>query len=184
VSVRTATTIVTSIFVLLAASCSRDEPAPLPDPVETGTPVEIADEPTPTVDPEADSGFAVGSAAVTISGSLNLSETYPNLGLPALWVLPPGEFAMTWVGPQRELTLGGTSFTAQQPTSPERVLTFTMRGPDGPVSFESDDGSCLVTISPALQDRMGGTFLCSAITGDAGDGVTVTVAAQGSFTAE
>jgi hypothetical protein len=31
---------------------------------------------------------------------------------------------------------------------------------------------------------MGGTFLCSAITGDAGDGLTVTVAAQGSFTAE
>jgi hypothetical protein len=184
VSVRTATTIVTSVFVLLVASCGSDEPPPLTDPVETGTPVEIADEPTATVDPEAASGFAVGSAAVTITGAMNLSETYPNLGLPALWVPPPGEFAMTWIGPQRELTLGGTSFTAQQPTAPDRVLAFTMRGPDGPVSFNSDDGSCLVTISPALQHHMGGTFLCSAITGDAGDGAPVTVAAQGTFTAE
>jgi hypothetical protein len=31
---------------------------------------------------------------------------------------------------------------------------------------------------------MGGTFLCSVITGDAGDGASVTVTAQGSFTAE
>ena len=181
---RTATTIAMSLFVLLVASCAPDEPAPLPDPTETGTPIEIADQPTATVDPEAASGFTIGSAAVTITGAMNLSESYPNLGLPALWVPPPGDFAMTWRGPQRELTLGGTSFTAQQSTAPERVLAFTMRGPDGPLSFTSDDGSCLVTISPALPDRMGGTFLCAAISGDAGDGASVTVTAQGTFTAE
>jgi hypothetical protein len=182
--VRNAKTIVVGTFVVLAASCGRDDPAPLPDPVETGTPVEIAETATPTVDPEAETGFTIGTAAVTITGAVNVSETYPNLGLPALWVIPPGEFAMTWRGPDRELTLGGTSFTAQQPTAPERILGFTMRGPDGPIAFTSDDGGCLVTISPALPDRMGGTFLCSSITGDAGDGVTVTVSARGSFTAE
>jgi hypothetical protein len=181
---RTATTIVTSVFVLIATSCGRDDPAPLPDPVETGTPVEVVETPTPTVDPEAASGFTVGSATVTVTGAVNLSESYPSLGLPALWALPPGDFAMTWRGPQRELTLGGASFTAQQPTASDRVLTFTMRGPDGPLAFSSDDGGCLVTISPALPDRMGGTFLCTAITGDAGDGGTVTVSAQGTFTAE
>ena len=57
------------------------------------------------------------------------------------------------------------SFTAQQPTSPERVLTFTIRSADGPLEFSSSGGECLVTISPALPDRMGGTFLCTAIVG-------------------
>ena len=184
---RRATMIVAVTVVLLATACGRDEPPSLPDPLQTGTPVEIVDSPTATVDPEAETGLTSGSAAVTISGALTISETYPNLGLPAAWVPPPGSFAMTWRGAERELSLGGVSFTAQQPTSPERVLSFTVRGPDGPVTFQSDAGECLVTISPALLDRMGGTFLCTSITGDigdAGDGATVTVTAQGTFTAE
>jgi hypothetical protein len=171
-------------ITLLAVACGREDPPSLPDPLETGTPIEIVDSPTATVEPEAETGLTSGSAAVSITGALTVSETYPRLGLPAAWVPPPGDFAMTWRGPERELTLGGVSFTAQQPTSPERVLAFTVRGPDGPVSFTSDAGECVVTISPALLDRMGGTFLCTSITGDAGDGVTVTVTAQGTFSAE
>ena len=181
---RDAARIVGVTLVLLAASCGRDEPRSLPDPLETGTPVEIVDSPTATVEPYADTGLTSGSAAVTLSGALTVSETYPNLGLPAVWVPPPGDFAMTWRGPQRELTLGGVSFTAQQPTSTEHVLSFTVRGPEGAVTFRSEAGECLVTISPALLDRMGGTFLCTSITGDAEDGATVTVTAQGTFTAE
>ena len=176
---------VVAALVLLAPACSEDEPAPLPDPVETGTPVEIPVSTTPTVDPEAETGFAAGTATVTLTGAVNLSETYPSLGLPALWVPPPGDFAMTWIGSgERALTLGGVSFTAQQPTSPERTLTFTVGSGDGELAFTSSAGECLVTISPALPDHMGGTFLCTSITGDAGDGATVAVTAQGTFTAE
>jgi hypothetical protein len=92
---------------------------------------------------------------------------------------------MTWVASGgRTVTLGGVSFTAQQPTSPERVLTFTVGTGDEQLAFTSSAGECLVTISPALPDRMGGAFLCSAITGSAGDSSTVTVAAQGTFSAE
>jgi hypothetical protein len=176
---------VVAALVLLAPACSEDEPAPLPDPIETGTPVEIPVSTTPTVDPEAETGFAAGTATVTLTGAVNLSETYPSLGLPALWVPPPGDFAMTWIGSgERALTLGGVSFTAQQPTSPERTLTFTVDSGDGELVFTSSAGECLVTISPALPDHMGGTFLCTSITGDASDGATVAVTAQGTFTAE
>jgi hypothetical protein len=176
---------VVAVLALLAPACSDDAPAPLPDPIDTGTPVEIPASPTPTVDPEAETGFATGTAAVTLTGAVNLSETYPSLGLPALWVPPPGDFAMTWVGSgERTLTLGGVSFTAQQPTSPERILAFVVGSGTGQLAFTSGAGECLVTISPALPDHMGGTFLCTSITGDAGDGTTVTVTAQGTFTAE
>lgn len=181
---RNATTIVMTALMVLAAGCGRNEPRALPDPIETGTPVEIPEETTPSIDPEAETGFTAGTASVSITGALNLSESYPNLGLPALWVPPPGELAMRWRGPERELTLTGVSFTAQQPTSPERVLTFAVRGTDGPIAFVSDDGECLVTISPALPDEMGGSFLCSAIAGATEDGSTVTVSAQGTFAAE
>jgi hypothetical protein len=182
---RNRTAIAVTAAVLVAGSCGRDDPAALPDPAETGTPVAIAESPTPTVDAEAETGFTLGAASVTVTGAVNLTESYPGLGLPALWVPPPGDFAMTWIGPgDRILTLGGVSFTAQQPTSSERVLTFTIRSADGPLTFRSDDGGCLVTISPALPDAMGGSFLCSSIAGDAGDGTTATVTAQGTFAAE
>lgn len=182
---RRGTAVVVTAFVLLASSCGRDDPVPVPDPVVTGTPVEIPASATPTVDAEAESGFAAGSASVTLTGTVNLSETYPSLGLPALWVPPPGEFAMTWVGPgERSLSLGGVSFTAQQPTAPDRVLAFTVGSGDAQLGFTSSAGECLVTISPALPDLMGGTFLCTSIAGEAGDGTTVTVSAQGTFTAE
>ena len=185
---RSAATVATAVgaaLVLFASACSDEGPAPLPDPIETGTPVEVPQSTTPTVEPDAETGFAAGTAAVTLTGAVNLSETYQSLELPALWVPPPGDFAMTWIGSgERTLTLGGVSFTAQQPTSPERVLAFTVGSGDGQLAFTSSAGECLVTISPALPDRMGGTFLCTSVTGDAGDGTTVTVAAQGTFTAE
>jgi hypothetical protein len=182
---RSAGAFTAAAFVLLASACGREEPTSLPDPIATGTPVEVPESTAPTVDPDAETGFTTGTAAVTVTGAVNLSETYPLLGLPSLWVPPPGDFAMTWTGPgERVLTLGGVSFTAQQPTSAERVLTFTMRTAEGQLAFTSGAGECLVTISPALPDRMGGTFLCASITGDAGDGTTATVTAQGTFAAE
>lgn len=172
-------------IALLAAACGRDDPASLPEPVDAGVPVEIGDSPTATVDPEAETGFSLGAADVMVTGAVNASESYPALGLPALWLPPPADFAMTWIGPgDRAMTLSGESFTAQQPTAATRVLTFSILGDDGALEFTSDAGECLVTISPALPDRMGGTFLCTAVSGVASDGSTVIVMAQGSFTAE
>lgn len=182
---RAETIFAATVLAMLVIACGRDEPATLPDPASTGAPIEIPDSPTTSIDPDAETGFTTGSAAVTVTGVVNGSETYPALGLPAVWVPPPGDLAMTWAGSgERVLTLGGVSFTAQQPTSPERVLTFTVRSADGPVEFSSTDGECLVTISPALPDRMGGTFLCTAIEGVGSDGTAVTVTAQGTFAAE
>jgi hypothetical protein len=182
---RRSAAVIVAAFVLFAPACDDEEPVALPDPTVTGTPVDLPASSTPSVDPEAETGFATGTASVTVTGAANVSTAYPSLGLPALWVPPPGEFAMTWVASGgRTVTLGGVSFTAQQPTSPERVLTFTVGTGDEQLAFTSSAGECLVTISPALPDRMGGAFLCSAITGSAGDGSTVTVAAQGTFSAE
>lgn len=171
--------------VLLLAACDRDEPALPPAPAPSVAPIDMPASATPTVDPEATSGLTIGTAAVTLTGVVNVSETYPGLGLPSVWAVPPEAFSITWQGAgQRSMSLGGTSFTAQQPTSPERVLAFVVRAPDGPIAFASQAGECLVTISPALPDRMGGSFLCSAITGEGDDGASVTVMAQGSFSAE
>ena len=183
--VRRVAATVTATCVLMLSSCDRSEPLPAPPTIPIGSPVEIPDSVTPSIDPEATSGLSLGSATVTVTGAVNASESYPALGLPAVWALPPEVFSITWEGGgERALTLTGTSFTAQQPTSAERVLTFTVRGPDGPVSFLSSAGECLLTITPALPDRMGGSFLCATISGEAEDGSTVTAAAQGAFSAE
>lgn len=171
--------------VLLLAACDRNEPTPAPSPAPSVAPIDIPAPTTPTVDPEATSGLTSGAAAVIVTGAVNVSETYPGLGLPSVWAVPPEAFSITWDGAgDRSMSLGGTSFTAQQPTSSERVLAFVVRAPDGPIAFASQAGECLVTISPALPDRMGGSFLCSAITGEADDGSSVTVMARGSFSAE
>lgn len=182
---RSAAVIATATCLLLLAACDRNEPLPAPTTIPIGSPIEIPASATPTVDPEATSGLTLGSASVTLTGVVNLSESYLALGLPAVWALPPEDFSITWDGGgERTLSLSGASFTAQQPTSAERVLAFTVRGLEGPIAFRSEAGECLLTISPALPDRMGGTFLCSAISGQGDDGAAVTVAAQGSFSAE
>ncbi len=64
---------------------------------------------------------------------------------------------MAGPGQRSMLTLGGVSFTAQQPTSPERVLAFAVRGARRTDRIRLQAGECLVTISPALPDRMGGS---------------------------
>jgi hypothetical protein len=183
--VRSAAAIVTAVCLLVPSACDRSEPLPPPSPVPIGSPVDIPASVIPTIDPEATSGLTLGSATVTVTGAISASETYPTLGLPAVWALPPETFSITWDGGgERALSLSGTSFTSQQPTSAERVLTFSVRGPEGPISFRSDTGGCLLTITPALPDRMAGTFLCSTISGEGEDGASVTAAAQGSFSAE
>ena len=101
---------------------------------------------------------------------------------PGIWTLPPGAIALSWTGNGRQaLSITGPSFTAQLPTDVDRVLEFSVPGPDGLLTFRSSGGECLVTISPAFADQMGGSFTCVSVA--TADGA-VTVSAQGSFSAQ
>jgi hypothetical protein len=88
---------------------------------------------------------------------------------------------ITWNGPSaQQLRLSGVSFVSRATTSPDRELSFTVTGPDGPVVFSSTAGECAVTITPALPNNMGGVFTCTLLTDV--EGVT-TVDARGVFSA-
>ena len=93
-----------------------------------------------------------------------------------------GAIALSWRGNGRQaLSITGSSFAAQAPTDIDRVLEFSLPGPDGLLTFRSSAGECLITISPALVDQMGGSFTCTSVISVDG---AVTVSAQGSFSAE
>ena len=47
---------------------SRRAHRPCPIPVETGSPIEIPEASTPSIDPEAETGFTAGTASVSIRG--------------------------------------------------------------------------------------------------------------------
>lgn len=138
---------------------------------------------TPPTGPTGATGnLAVGEASVTTTGGLNATATYGTLFTPGIWTLPPGAISLSWQGKREQaLSITGPSFTAQLATDVDRVLEFSLPVSDGLVTFRSSGGECLVTISPAFADRMGGSFICSSLTSD--DGAT-TVNAQGSFSAE
>ena len=110
-----------------------------------------------------------------------MDVAFASIAIPAVWAPPPAPMDITWNGPSaQELRLSGTSFVSRAATSPDRVLSFTVTGPDGPLVFSSTAGECAVTITPALPDNMGGVLTCSLLT-DVG-GVT-TVDARGVFSA-
>ena len=177
-------------FALAGAACGNDEPtAHEISPPEFASPTTgnngITIAPSGSVPPTGSPGVTgnvnEGTAAVSTTGGLTISVSYPSLSSPAIWTPPPGGIALAWQGQGKQtLGLSGTSFAAQQPTSPERVLSFSVRGPDGIVTFTSSEGECQVTISPALPDQMAGTFLCTQVPSEEGD---VIVNAQGSFSA-
>jgi hypothetical protein len=88
---------------------------------------------------------------------------------------------ITWVGTgAQQLRLSGLSFVSLSETSEEKVLSFTVTGPDGPVTFSSTVGECNVTITPALPDNMGGVFICTSLADVEG---ATTVDARGTFSA-
>jgi hypothetical protein len=175
---------------LTTAACGNDEPSAtaLSPPVfaspttgNNGVTIAPSGSVPPTGSPGVTGTVNEGTASVTTTGGLTASVTYASLSSPAIWTLPPGGIALVWQGQGKQiLGLSGTSFAAQQPTSPDRVLSFSVRGPDGIVTFTSSEGECQVTISPALPDQMAGTFLCTQIPNEEGD---VIVNAQGSFSA-
>jgi len=178
-----------SLGVLLAvvtAACSTtgighgesvSPPPPDVSPATTVSPVS----PTPSGSPGPASPLETGTATLALSGNLTMSVPFASIAIPAVWAPPPAPMDITWIGPStEELRLSGTSFLSRSATSPERVLAFTVTGPQGPVVFSSTAGECTITITPALPDNMGGVFTCGLLTDV--EGVT-TVDARGVFSA-
>ena len=180
------TVVAVLMFTILVAACRGEQEPPLPSfslvPQPTGPTGNALPSEPPTGSPGITGAVDTGAASVTTTGAITTSASYPTLASPAIWTPPPGGIALNWTGAgDLSLGLSGASFTSQQPTAPARVLQFSVRGAEGAVVFRSTAGECLVTITPALPDQMGGTFLCTGIPSEDG---AVTVNAQGSFNAE
>ncbi|HEY5860942.1 MAG TPA: hypothetical protein VIX62_11710 [Actinomycetota bacterium] len=197
---RTRSTVVTILFFsVLGAACRGDEQpptfsfSPISPPVTgpavtspavtgpAGTGATGATGAPPTGSPGVTGAVNTGTASVSTTGVLTTQVAYTTLASPAIWAVPPGGMALNWTATRNQaLGISGASFTAQQPTATERLLQFSVQGPDGLVLFQSSAGECLVTITPALANQMGGTFLCTNIQSEDG---SITVNAQGSFSA-
>jgi len=193
---RTRFTVVTILLLsVLGAACRGEEEPPtfsfspisppVTGPAATGvtgpTAVTGATGAPPMGSPGVTGAVNTGTASVSTTGVLTSQVTYTTLASPAIWAVPPGGMALNWTATRNQtLGISGASFTAQQPTAPERLLQFSVQGPDGLVVFQSSAGECLVTITPALATQMGGTFLCTNIQSEDG---SITVNAQGSFSA-
>jgi hypothetical protein len=154
--------------------------SPPPPPGVSPTPAESVS-PGASPSPGPESALASGVAEMTVSGDVSLNVFFATLDTPAVWAPPPAPMELVWRDDgDQELRLSGTSFVSLSPTSADRVLSFTIDGPNGPLTFTSDDGSCDVTITPALPDNMGGVFTCTLV-GDAEGSASVN--ASGTFTA-
>ncbi|HUF60057.1 MAG TPA: hypothetical protein VMR89_11370 [Actinomycetota bacterium] len=174
------------LLVVLTTACSTSgvghgiSVSPLPpggSPTPTASPVS----PTPTASPGPASPLDTGTATLSLSGDLRMDVPFASIATPAVWAPPPAPMDITWNGPStQELRLSGTSFVSRAATGPDRALSFTVTGPDGPVVFSSTAGECAVTITPALPDNMGGLFTCSLLTDVEG---VITVDARGVFSA-
>ena len=172
-----------ALLAVLAASCTTTGfghgPSVSPPPQD--------DSPSPSASPSATgspgpaSALDTGAATLSLSGDLTIDVPFASIATPADWAPPPAPMDITWLGPSTQtFGLSGTSFVSRAATSPDRALSFTVTGPDGPVVFSSTDGECIVTITPALPDNMGGVFTCTLLTDV--EGVT-TVDARGVFSA-
>jgi hypothetical protein len=172
-----------ALLVVLAAACTTTGighgPSVSPPPPD--------DSPSPSASPSATgspgpgSGLDTGLATVNVSGDLLLDGRFTRVATPSVWAPPPAPMDITWQGDSsQQLRLSGTSFLSRTETSADRALSFTVVGANGPVEFSSTAGECIVTITPALPDNMGGIFTCTLLTDV--EGVT-TVDARGTFVA-
>jgi hypothetical protein len=139
----------------------------------------VPESPAATVAP--DGPLETGGATISTTGALTVQASLPTLVEPEVWGPPPAPMDLTWDDPTgQSLSLSGTSFASRAATGDDRVLSFVVTGPTGPLQFSSASGECSVTITPALPDSMGGVFSCTAISDVDG---TTTVNASGTFSA-
>jgi len=176
-----------ALIVVLTTACSTTgvgqgaSVSPSPPNDLSPSPAASLASPTLTASPGPESPLDTGSATLTLSGNLTMVVPFASIATPAVWAPPPAPMDITWNGPSaQELRLSGTSFVSRTATSPDRALSFTVPGPDGPVVFSSTAGECTVTITPALPGNMGGVFTCTLLTDVEG---ATTVDARGAFSA-
>lgn len=137
--------------------------------------------PSPSGSPGPESPLEVGVASLSLSGDLTTTVGFTAIESPAVWAPPPAPMDITWTGgPVAQLRLSGTSFVSLADTGADRILSFTVDGPEGPAEFTSSAGECSVTITPALADQMAGVFTCTLLTDAEG---ALTVEARGTFSA-
>lgn len=136
---------------------------------------------SPTTAPTVDGPLTTGGATISTAGEVTVQVSLPTLVEPDVWGEPPSPMNLTWDEPTgQSLSLAGTSFASRAATGDDRVLSFVVTGPAGPLQFTSSAGECSVTITPALPENMGGVFSCTAITDVDGN---TTVNASGTFSA-
>ena len=170
--------------MVLAAGCTTagigHGPSVSPPPPDGITPTSTA-APSVSGSPGPESPLGDGVATLTLSGGLTLTATFSSIATPAVWAPPPAPMDITWVGTgAQQVRLSGLSFVSLSETSEEKVLSFTVTGPEGPVAFSSTGGECNLTITPALPDNMGGVFTCTSLADVEG---ATTVDARGTFSA-
>lgn len=178
--------LVGALLAALAVGCTSEglghgiSISPPPPPGSSPTQASSAS-PSASGSPGPESPLTSGVATVNVSGDITLNLFFGSLDTPAVWAPPPAPLSVVWRDDgDQELRLSGTSFVSLSPTSADRVLSLTIDGPNGPLTFTSDDGTCDVTITPALPDNMAGVFTCTLLT-DAGGSVSVN--ASGTFAA-
>jgi hypothetical protein len=173
-----------AILASIAAGCGTTgtgHGVSVSPPIVVSSPMPPSPAASPSATTAPDGPLELGGATVSISGDLTLQVSFPTLVQPDVWGVPPAPMDLTWDEPTgQSLSLSGTSFVSRAATGADRVLTFVVTGPEGPLQFTSSSGECSVTISPALPDNMGGAFTCTAVT-DVDGGTTVD--ARGSFSA-
>jgi hypothetical protein len=80
------------------------------------------------------------------------------------------------------LSITGSSFTGEQPTSATLTLTLNIRNGDTAVLLASTAGECTVTIDQAAQSTLQGSFACQRLAGATTTG-DLSVDATGTFSA-
>ncbi len=129
---------ITAIVATVTVGCRGDDVDALPSPTvgrecNVATCIPTTSPAVPLRGPPVSPARSrPGRASVTATGGVNATATYDTLFTPGIWTLPPGAIALSWRGAGRQaVSITGPSFTAQLPTDVDRVLEFSLPGPDG-----------------------------------------------------
>jgi hypothetical protein len=188
---RTRNAIAIGALVLLSSACGGTREVTQPSGFPSGptsfasASVSPAVGTLPTTSPGAATGRLVsGTASAQLSGDLTGNRAFTALAPPVLFSPPPGAMAVVWqtTAADETLSVTGSSFTGQQPTSATLTLTLNVRNGTDAVLLTSSAGECTVTIDQAVQSALHGSFTCQRLTGSTTTG-DLSVDATGTFSA-
>jgi hypothetical protein len=177
-------------LLLCGAACGSTSEVTQPGGFPTG-PIPVASGSTfpsgtlPTTSPGAATGnLTNGTASATLSGGLIGLRSFTALAPPALYSPPPGAMAVVWqtAAADETLSITGTAFTGEEPTSATLTLTLNVRNGTGAAVLTSSAGECTVTIDQAVQSALQGSFTCRQLAGTTPTG-DLSVDATGTFSA-